>query len=354
MGIAVKQWLNEYSYGLKGTSHETVFIRQYRWNKLMKWQVPIIVDSLSALLQAALALFLIGLIILLWTVHPTVAIVISVLGGLVLAFIFSTLVTSSAIAFLVDRVEWLVRSLLYLIVSGLQQGVQRLQRDLLERAHKAPFLDRLQDCVEQVDETLLAPIIDAILTRELVARRGRESIVVAEQREALSHDMMRWAYTISKEHKFLTEADICLPHHKHPSLVPYYDKVVRIITDRWSDDFTKWPQETFQSYRQLSLDILPIVQVMAKDREEDWKEADKLFKELTWNSRAQVADGDDLNDALRAASLMAASPHSADSVGLFLFTSLDPFESNNLHRTYPSKTLLWGMCHSTASIQIFG
>lgn len=338
MGIAVKQWLSNYSDGLEGSSHETMFIRQYRWNMLMKWRVPIIVDFSLALVQAAIVLFLAGLIILLWSVHPTVAIVISALAGLVLAFILMTLITSSAVASLADRAERLVRQLLYLIVFGLQQRIQHLQ----EYLRKAPSLGRLHGHVARFDAYLLKlkPYISAILARSLAARRGRESATVAEQRKSLSHDLFQWAYTISKDPKFLIGADICLPHHGDRSIVPYHDKIVRTITDRWSADFTKWPQGTFQSYRQLSLDILPIVQIVGKDREEDWREADRLFMQLTFNPHA---DSNDLNGTLRAASLMAVSPRSPDSVKLFLFTTLDPLESNSLRPAYTGKTLLWGI-----------
>ena len=94
-------------------------------------------------------------------------------------------------------------------------------------------------------------------------------------------------------------------------------------------------------FDQLSLDILPVVQFMGKDREEDWREADQLFNELMWNRNAGVT-GEDLNGSLRAASFMAVSPRSIDSGGLFLFVSMNPWESNG----YPGKTLLWGMsCH---------
>ncbi|EJF67300.1 hypothetical protein DICSQDRAFT_25845, partial [Dichomitus squalens LYAD-421 SS1] len=57
------------------------------------WRIVGIIALIPVLLQASLALFLAGLVILLWTIHPAVATVISVLAGLLLLFIiFSTVI----------------------------------------------------------------------------------------------------------------------------------------------------------------------------------------------------------------------------------------------------------------------
>ncbi|TBU37152.1 hypothetical protein BD309DRAFT_816974, partial [Dichomitus squalens] len=85
MAFVVKQLLSDYS-SLSSTTHETILIRQYRWNRLMRWRVPAIVTAVPSLLQVALALFLSGLIIVLWSAHPIVATVVSVIAALVLAF----------------------------------------------------------------------------------------------------------------------------------------------------------------------------------------------------------------------------------------------------------------------------
>ncbi|OBZ67069.1 hypothetical protein A0H81_13051 [Grifola frondosa] len=75
IGILVKQWLNQYSHGLIGTSHsrETARLRQYRYESLVKWRILAILTLLPLLLQIALALLLVGLVDLLWNIHHAVA-----------------------------------------------------------------------------------------------------------------------------------------------------------------------------------------------------------------------------------------------------------------------------------------
>ncbi|KAI0820773.1 hypothetical protein BC628DRAFT_1329511, partial [Trametes gibbosa] len=82
IGIMVKQWLNEYTSGIPGTSLHAAKLRQYRLNNLKRWHVEHIVLIIPVLLQLALALFLAGLLVLLWNLHHTVAAVISTLVGL--------------------------------------------------------------------------------------------------------------------------------------------------------------------------------------------------------------------------------------------------------------------------------
>ena len=86
VGLTVKQWTNEYRSGISGTSREVARLRQYRLNGLAKWRVGAIVATLPVLLQLALALFLSGLLILLWTLHPAVAGTASMLAGLLFLF----------------------------------------------------------------------------------------------------------------------------------------------------------------------------------------------------------------------------------------------------------------------------
>ncbi|PIL23224.1 hypothetical protein GSI_14533 [Ganoderma sinense ZZ0214-1] len=90
VALMVKQWLYEESKGLSGTSREAARLRQYRLNSLIKWKVGTIILVPSVLLQVALFLFLSGLLILLWTIHKTVAAVITVLICPLFIFVFVT------------------------------------------------------------------------------------------------------------------------------------------------------------------------------------------------------------------------------------------------------------------------
>ncbi|KAI0744438.1 hypothetical protein C8Q76DRAFT_607197, partial [Earliella scabrosa] len=82
IGIMVKQWLNEYSAGLSGSSRQTARLRQHRLNGLIKWRVGWIVAILPVLLQIALVLFFSGLLVLLWGLNDVVAGVASALIGI--------------------------------------------------------------------------------------------------------------------------------------------------------------------------------------------------------------------------------------------------------------------------------
>ncbi|KAI8989805.1 hypothetical protein BD414DRAFT_317958 [Trametes punicea] len=92
LGILVKQWLNEYKSELRGSSREVARLRQYRLNNLIKWRVDLFVTAIPLLLQIALALFLVGLLVLLWSLHHGVAAVVSVLIGLFTLFVTTTTV----------------------------------------------------------------------------------------------------------------------------------------------------------------------------------------------------------------------------------------------------------------------
>ncbi|RPD69426.1 hypothetical protein L226DRAFT_471756, partial [Lentinus tigrinus ALCF2SS1-7] len=91
LALMVKQWLHGLGTGLSGTSRESARLRQYRLNGLLKWRVGMVVVIIPILLQTALILFLAGLIILLWTLHSTVAAVTSSLVGVLV--VFSVMVT---------------------------------------------------------------------------------------------------------------------------------------------------------------------------------------------------------------------------------------------------------------------
>ncbi|KAI0755090.1 hypothetical protein C8Q80DRAFT_1117583 [Daedaleopsis nitida] len=90
VAIMVKQWLQQYNLGLSGNSHEIARLREYRYQSLLKWRVVAIIAMLPILLQAALVMFLAGLIILLWSLHPVVAVVGSFLVSILLAFTTAT------------------------------------------------------------------------------------------------------------------------------------------------------------------------------------------------------------------------------------------------------------------------
>ncbi|OBZ66580.1 hypothetical protein A0H81_13508 [Grifola frondosa] len=97
IGISVKQWLNQYSHEVIGypRSHENARLRQYRYESLVKWRVLAILPLIPLLLQISLALFLVGLVDLLWNIHHAVAAVVTVFVAMLLLFSTFTIVLPS-------------------------------------------------------------------------------------------------------------------------------------------------------------------------------------------------------------------------------------------------------------------
>ncbi|OJT08325.1 hypothetical protein TRAPUB_777 [Trametes pubescens] len=91
IGMMVKQWLHENALGLAGTSRQTIRLRQYRYDALVKWHVGTIVAVLPLLLLFASAFFFAGLLILLWTLHHGVAAVASALVATLVVFAVTTI-----------------------------------------------------------------------------------------------------------------------------------------------------------------------------------------------------------------------------------------------------------------------
>ncbi|KAI0821735.1 hypothetical protein BC628DRAFT_794757 [Trametes gibbosa] len=85
VSIIASQWLSEYR-AVCGTSHDIARLRQYRAENLEDWHVGEIVLIIPVLLVLSLGLFFSGLLVLLWTLHPSVAIVASVLIVIAVAF----------------------------------------------------------------------------------------------------------------------------------------------------------------------------------------------------------------------------------------------------------------------------
>lgn len=90
IGILVKQWLSENTSDSSGTSRNITRKRKYRLDNLVQWHVEDIIDVIPVLLQSAVALFLAGLLVLLWTLHHGVAALSAVLITILAVFTIST------------------------------------------------------------------------------------------------------------------------------------------------------------------------------------------------------------------------------------------------------------------------
>ena len=90
IAITVRQWLQQYATNIAGDTPEAARLRQYRYESLLKWRVGDIITVLPLLLQLALAFFLAGLLGLLYTLHPLVFWVCSVLVAVLCFFMVLT------------------------------------------------------------------------------------------------------------------------------------------------------------------------------------------------------------------------------------------------------------------------
>lgn len=73
IAIAVGQWLHHYVDRASSVPRKSVHIWYFRRRGLKEWHMQLIIDALPILLQISMALFLVGLIQLLWTLDDIVA-----------------------------------------------------------------------------------------------------------------------------------------------------------------------------------------------------------------------------------------------------------------------------------------
>jgi hypothetical protein len=90
--ILVQQWLRQYASYPRLSSRALAHLRQRRFDALQGWGVPQIISGLSILLQAGLLLFIMGLVVLLWSLHKTVALPMTIVASaFVVAFATTTI-----------------------------------------------------------------------------------------------------------------------------------------------------------------------------------------------------------------------------------------------------------------------
>lgn len=82
-GTLVKQWVQQYlEEDFDSAARHHVCMRQYRYDGLQKWRVPLFVGLLPAMLRVSFILFATGLAIRLYDVDHTAAISFATLGGI--------------------------------------------------------------------------------------------------------------------------------------------------------------------------------------------------------------------------------------------------------------------------------
>lgn len=134
-GILVKQWLRHYMswHSALSSPRENVLIRQFRFEAWQVWDVAIVVSMALALLETAMTLFLIGIIILLWTLDSVVAICVTVATSvfLLVQSVFTILPLVSKRCPYRTPAAWTVVLLFTLVTRGPSYCSQWLRRKLI-------------------------------------------------------------------------------------------------------------------------------------------------------------------------------------------------------------------------------
>lgn len=211
VGIMIKQWLNEYTSGIasadseQGSSRQTARLRQYRLNNLIKWHVGDIVNSIPVLLQVAMALFLAGLLVLLWTLHSTVAAISTVLAGLLVAFTLSTAVLPSikpGCAYLSPQSLALYRIL--------RRGPSFVKVSLAVALNPLSVYLYRRNNIMRTPLRGLAKALSAFRPAPVPTWRGVEQSTVSKESQSLDADIICTAYDAAMNPDLLMTAAACL------------------------------------------------------------------------------------------------------------------------------------------------
>ena len=237
VGLTVKQWINEYCNGLSGTSRDTARLRQYRLNGLIKWRVGAIVRALPLLLLLSLALFLAGLLILLWTLHPAVAGVATVLVALLFIFTVSTTILPSIGMYECPYLS--PQSIaLYDILTGALALFFRFAAWLTLHI-VIPILSTLVRAWEEDFKSMKAEI-RAHAGIKIETRKAMQQLDVHRGHTRLDADIIRTAYTTTMSAEALDAAVPCLADLPPRDVVRCLEGCYNFNERNWQAEFGRW------------------------------------------------------------------------------------------------------------------
>ncbi|KAI0081621.1 hypothetical protein K474DRAFT_1703787 [Panus rudis PR-1116 ss-1] len=90
IALVVRQWLREYLRYHESDPHDIALTRHHRFQALHRWGVPSIITMLPVILQTSLALFVVGLAILLFNLNTMVGLIMAPLIGITLMLLVLT------------------------------------------------------------------------------------------------------------------------------------------------------------------------------------------------------------------------------------------------------------------------
>ena len=290
IALIVKQWLHELTTGLSGTTRESARRRQYRHNNLIKWRVDAIVRAPSILLQIAVVLFLSGLIILLWTLHVTVAIVGTILVSAL--FLFMVIVT------ILPAFQWdcCYRSpqalLIYVVIRFMRNALRSLAKKMytLSRSWISRHSDR-----PTWERVVLVPI--RWLRRDMPTWRGREEADIFQAAGALDRSTATMAYTTTFDAEHLQAFHVILPDLPEDQLSQCFRDIFLAWEEQWGGySLTNLPQEGRRHKQKLGRQLLHALRCFLltdPDRRPDCRSIlDRMWRSL--QDITYFPDADDL------------------------------------------------------------
>ncbi|PIL23266.1 hypothetical protein GSI_14576 [Ganoderma sinense ZZ0214-1] len=282
IALMVKQWLDQLRVGLSGTSRDSARLRQYRLNGILKWQVGSIIVVLPILLQLALLLFLAGLVVLLWTLHPTVAAVTSALVGVLVLFSITVTILptfqwdcaylSPQALFVHElfRFQWnYVRVSFFALFRNVFPLVLLSRLAASQSALNAPP-SRFQRFFAEIRAVFIWVTGDAPL---YPTWRGREQLAIASPETArdLDRHVVVMAYTTTFATRYVKRADVLFPDLGQKQVPRYFDTIRAALRYHWNGPSSG--QRVGRVLHHLPLHALRyMLSIELADRDARWRE----------------------------------------------------------------------------------
>ncbi|KAI0718800.1 hypothetical protein C8T65DRAFT_638167 [Cerioporus squamosus] len=248
IALFVKQWLQEAT--VQGSTRDSARLRQYRLNGLLKWRVGAITVALPIMLQLAAVLFLIGLMVLLWTLHRTVAAITSSLIAILFAFFLTVVLLPVLKPDCSYRCPASVA--LYAIVRYTRNAALRKLRHfcrLLCLWHASlisvtpnPHISRLRRFAYRR------------LGLDMPTWRGRDQRHIREHVSALDRAIVTTAYTATSDPRFVSYMPTIFP-----DLPP--DEVAKCFHDMYNFEQEHWGVGTTDEALRKNPTVLPFLVV---------------------------------------------------------------------------------------------
>ncbi|KAI0778951.1 hypothetical protein BD413DRAFT_122445 [Trametes elegans] len=249
VALMVKQWLHELSVGVSGTSRESARIRQYRVNSLRRWHVGGIVIVIPILLQIALVLFLAGLVVLLWTLHGTVAAIVSGLVGMLFVFLVVTTLLPAI------KVNCCYRSPQAVGIFMAMQGIRMTVKSALTGFAQAAWnfskhWRRHEGLLKQVGNlSWRIYVAICVETKDLPTWHGREQLEVARATDRLDRDLASMAYTTTFDAGYLDDMRMLLADMSWRQAVACYEETFAARARLWGEQLSRvrdrFPRHTY-------------------------------------------------------------------------------------------------------------